>query len=238
MSNEHNAHAKALCDRWGDALSPERQRALDACVQEWEQSQGADRSEQSGPFAAQGNRDRTGGRLTGADVFYLAVRALADELCNRHDAEAWLLGDYSQEHPPLHWFLSSLHLEGADLSGAQLERAVLLDAHLERANLSGANLQEAVLDGVHLERACLADADLRWADLVGSYLMGADLSRARLEGVNLTNARLADANLDGTHLDDAIIEDAHLEGVDLSRAAPLDRKRWTLWQRWRKRASF
>ena len=238
MSNDQYADMPTVGDRWGHALSLERQREIDACIQAWEQSGGADRSMQPSPFAAQGNGNWTGGCLTGADVFLLAVRALTAELGDQHAAEAWLLGDYSRQQASMHRFLSTLHLEGADLCGAQLERAVLLDAHLEGANLSGANLHEAVLDGAHLERACLADADLRWADLVGANLTGADLSRTHLEDANLTNAHLAGANLDGTHLDDAIIERAHLEGADLSRSAPPDRKRWTMWQRWRKRASI
>lgn len=226
---------KPIGDRWGDALRKDREQALEVCVQAWEQSGETSQRGWSSAFSVRSTGGWTGGRLTGADVFYLAVRSLAAELGDRLSAEAWLLGDRAQPHVPVYWFLSTLHLEGANLSDAQLERAVLLEAHLEGTNLSGANLQEAGLDGAHLERACLADANLCWADLVAADLTGADLSRAHLDSALLTNALLAGANLDGTYLDGAIIEQAHLGGTDLKRTVAPEGKRWMGWRHRRKR---
>ena len=71
-------------------------------------------------------------------------------------------------------------LRGADLSGAQLvhanlvevdlQGASLVETNLARANLSGANLRDA-----NLERADLTDATLHRADLTGADLRGARL---------------------------------------------------------------
>jgi uncharacterized protein YjbI with pentapeptide repeats len=222
-------------NRWGDAVSPQREQELDARLQAWQQSGHMGTDGQIGPFASQDNDSLAGGRLSGADVYYLATCALTAELGDRQAAAAWLLGDSSQPHPPLQRFLSALHLEGADLSGAQLQRAVLLDAHIEGGNLTGANLQEAALDGAHLEGACLADADLRWADCVGTNFKGADLSRANLEDALLTNARLAGATMDGTLLEDAILDQSPLDRVRSSRAANAEPKRRSIWMPWRVR---
>lgn len=241
MSHEKHTAPENVGNRWGDAISEERQRELDARLQAWEHRGNTDSDEQRSAFSQGGNGGWSGGRLSGADVFYLAVRSLAAELGDPDVAATWLRGGYSQPRVRPQRFLSTLHLEGTDLSGAQLERAILLEGHLESANLSGANLQEAVLDGAHLENACLAHADLRWADFVAAFLMGVDLSRAHMEDANLTNAHLEGAILIGTYLDNAILDDAHLEhaqlsGVDLSRVTAPRRKRRTGWRLFRKRA--
>jgi hypothetical protein len=63
------------------------------------------------------------------------------------------------------------------------------------ANLAGANLQRADLTG-----ADLADADLWGADLAGADLWGANLRRADLTGADLTGADLTRADLTGADL--------------------------------------
>jgi len=73
----------------------------------------------------------------------------------------------------------------ANLSGANLNGAYLMDANLRGADLSGANLNGAYL----------MDANLRGADLRGADLMGANLSDAELRGADLMGANLSDANL-------------------------------------------
>ncbi|MGI5238283.1 pentapeptide repeat-containing protein [Dactylosporangium sp. CA-139066] len=116
----------------------------------------------------------------------------------------------------------------ANLSGANLHRAVLRDSALTDVDLSGADLtlttaHEAEFTGVKLVRADLGGADLRGstltdvglqqarlrdtnlhavsfvrADLHGADARGADLSNATLTDSNLRGARLKDANLSGT----------------------------------------
>jgi hypothetical protein len=95
-----------------------------------------------------------------------------------------------------------------DLSGANLERAQLLEANLRFVDLSGANLRSA-----HLGSALLAGANLSGAGLVGTYLGGAELSHA-----NLKDAHLGGASLDSAYLQGANFTDADLSGATLRGA--------------------
>ena len=88
--------------------------------------------------------------------------------------------------------------------------ANLCGANLERANLCGANLA-----GANLERANLAGANLYGANLYGANLCGANLERANLAGANLERANLAGANLCGANLGEANLGGASLYGADL-----------------------
>jgi len=99
-------------------------------------------------------------------------------------------------------------LSGADLNGAVLIRADLSGADLNGANLSGADLNGANLSGVNLSRA----------DLSGADLSGADLSRADLNGANLSGANLRRADLSGADLSGADLSRANLSKADLSEA--------------------
>jgi uncharacterized protein YjbI with pentapeptide repeats len=79
-----------------------------------------------------------------------------------------------------------------DMSGAQLDAAVLIGVDLRKANLRGAGLRDARLDETDLR-----DARLGSAFLVGASLRAADLRGAYLRLAKLNNADLSDANLDG-----------------------------------------
>ncbi|HEY7419220.1 MAG TPA: pentapeptide repeat-containing protein, partial [Ktedonobacteraceae bacterium] len=91
----------------------------------------------------------------------------------------------------------------ADLSGANLEGAVLHRADFYVANLSGANLHKA-----DLSSAILIKADLRKADLSEANLRGADLSVANLRRTNLYKSDFNGAYVEGTQ-----IRGANLDGV-------------------------
>ena len=84
-------------------------------------------------------------------------------------------------------------LREADMSGAQLDAAVLTGADLRNANLRGAGFRNARLDGTDLR-----DARLGSTLLVGASLRGADLRGAYLRLARLDDADLSDPNLDGT----------------------------------------
>jgi hypothetical protein len=95
----------------------------------------------------------------------------------------------------------SFDLSGADLSYANLSRAILVaadlsGADLSYADLSGAGRKGAILPGVHFY-----NADLSGTVLGGVDLSGADLSYANLSGTNLTGVRLSDANLSSARMD-------------------------------------
>ncbi len=99
------------------------------------------------------------------------------------------------EAPGIDWHESSLvqmRLDGANLQGANLSRAIM---HL--SNLKGANLMLANLEGTHLHAANLRGTNLTMANLAGASLLDADLSGANLLGANLQKTILIQAKLGG-----------------------------------------
>ncbi len=121
-------------DRWGDPISEERKAELEAVLQQWEGT--AAHGEQAVPFA--------GVRLSGADVFWLAVCALAGGM--EADAAALVAAEarLRDERRRFSLDLSALHLEAAYLRAAHLEGASLRAAHLEGAYLRAAHLEDAL----------------------------------------------------------------------------------------------
>ena len=75
-------------------------------------------------------------------------------------------------------------LEEAVKRGANLAGAYLVGANLVDAYLAGAYLVDANLAGAYLEGAYLVDANLVGANLAGANLVGANLVGANLEGGN------------------------------------------------------
>ena len=100
---------------------------------------------------------------------------------------------------------------GADLSGAVLNEAFLMDAALWFVDLTNAKLRFANLSG-----ADLTDTDLSGADLWVANLSDTDLTDAHLTGADLTDADLTDANLTGADLSSAVLSGADLWSADLS----------------------
>ena len=93
-----------------------------------------------------------------------------------------------------------IHLDGVDLSGADLTGAHLSGADLTGAWLNGADFTGAYLDAADLTDALLYGANLSCArsaraDLIGAHLSGADLGRANLTDADLTAADLSRADV-------------------------------------------
>jgi uncharacterized protein YjbI with pentapeptide repeats len=113
--------------------------------------------------------------------------------------------------------LSGANLGLAGLGWADLRKSNLSEANLSktklRADLHGANLAGANLIEADLKRANLSGANLKNADLTKATLVGANLSEANLTGANLTNADLRDV-----YMVDAILRQAELRNVSLHRA--------------------
>jgi uncharacterized protein YjbI with pentapeptide repeats len=108
--------------------------------------------------------------------------------------------------------------ETADLSGAELCGADLINANLSGADLSGADLINADLSGADLSSADLSGADLSGADLINANLSSAELCGADLINANLSGADLINANLSGTDLINANLSGANLSGANLRYA--------------------
>ena len=104
------------------------------------------------------------------------------------------------------------NLIGADLKGANLERAVLTNAQLSGADFRGATLNDAILSGATLRNALFNNADLAGADLSDTVLKGADLS----------GAKLMNATLNGADMNFTVLTGANLTGATMGRA----RTRW------------
>lgn len=95
-----------------------------------------------------------------------------------------------------------------DLSGSNIDNAVMPMCSMHRANMMGISLRNADLESTEF-----SSADLNYALLTKS-----DFYRARLLGTQLIKADLRDANLEYANLTDAVLRTAELEGANLRRA--------------------
>jgi uncharacterized protein YjbI with pentapeptide repeats len=141
-------------------------------------------------------RERLGLDLRGANLRQVNLRGLPlTRMYGGLNRKNWQFTTLEQRE------VAGVHLEGADLS----------EAHLERAILQGAHLEGATLRGVHLQEANLFRAYLR-----GAYLREAHLERTKLRGTSLEAAYLPDAHLDGADLRNAFFDNAsNLERISL-----------------------
>ena len=87
---------------------------------------------------------------------------------------------YTLRWANLAFYLPKARLEGVNLAGFDLRRAIFVDARLDGANLQGVDLREARLDG-----AVLKNADLRGANLEGATLIGADIEGAIIDSTTV-----------------------------------------------------
>lgn len=220
---------------WGDDISEDRLAELKELF------------ERQQVWAEQPRRDMepsvfNGVKLTGADVFWLAAMALAEQEDGDLDKAAMKLCTERNLSNP--FSLSSLHLEGVDLHEARLGSAFLPGVNLRRARLNGAelgfaHLGQAILDGAqlenanlniaYLENASLCNAKLQHANLLGAMLQrallrgaqmqGAELSQAKLQKADLSCVAMAGADLHGASLDkETNLKGANLEDVSLDLA--------------------
>ena len=104
--------------------------------------------------------------------------------------------------------VSNPDLRGANLTQAQLSKAVLRGAQLSEADLYGANLSKA-----HLLRADLRGANLQKADLQGAKLIQANLSGANLSEANLSKASLISSILIETNFQKAVLANCSVYGI-------------------------
>ena len=226
---------------WGNDISEERKRQLEAILAAWDAEAG--HGVRKGPFDVIGleyNSDEVKRRrLTGADVFHLAACALVGVTPPFHEsikdlstAQAALRNPQMQVYlnlsavcladadlsqaQPADAFLRRVNLERANLESADLSGADLNETQMELANLNNARLRGPYLSGAQLQRAHLYQAQLSGADLKWAYLSGADLYRVQLESSNLR-----DAKLEGTNLSEANLAGANLQGAVLDASTNL-----------------
>ena len=104
-------------------------------------------------------------------------------------------------------------LNGADLRGARLEKAILRNVHLRGADLERAHLQESILIDAQLQGVSLVEAHLQMARLDKAYLQGSNLWNTRLQRAFLYGSHLQGSIIIRTQLQDAFFDRTHLEGV-------------------------
>jgi uncharacterized protein YjbI with pentapeptide repeats len=112
------------------------------------------------------------------------------------------------------------NLENADLHGAYLSEANMTDyplflANVSEADLSKAILRRAILFGTNFSSANLQDTVLSEADLQAANFSGANLRCADLTDANLNEANFSDADLRCANLRDADMKEADFSGADL-----------------------
>jgi uncharacterized protein YjbI with pentapeptide repeats len=197
-------------DGCGDPVSADRARWLDQRQADWDR----DHAGRPSPFATE--------RLTGADVYYVVIRVLAEAAGDRAAAEARLKQATDNTLLKVSLDLSAVNLRGADLSGAQLAGAILRRAQLQDVGLGAAHLEGAFLAEAHLEQAFLVKAHLNNAFLRAAHLEAARLREADLSGAALQQAVLTDARLEGADLRHAVLRGAQLERADLREASLQD----------------
>jgi uncharacterized protein YjbI with pentapeptide repeats len=112
--------------------------------------------------------------------------------------------------------ISFTRFEDANLSGADLSKAVGWRVNFNRANLEGANFT-----GADLSRAVFTEAKASAGNFSKSEMSRADFSRADLTGADLSKAEAArtvftDANLSGVRFNYSDLARATLDGLDLA----------------------
>ena len=192
---------------WGATIDEKRKAELELMLRDWD----AEPSGRPGPFADVS--------LTGADVFWLAARALVRADRSIDEAETMLRSAIYARAKTLSIAVPTLHLEKANLGNAHLERA-----SLSKASLAGAHLYQAHLRSADLREAHLEGAILRWADLENALLEKAQLDGALLDGAKLQHANMPEIQAVGAYFSSADLRDAHLEQANL-RAASLHNAR-------------
>jgi uncharacterized protein YjbI with pentapeptide repeats len=114
-----------------------------------------------------------------------------------------------------------VHMEGAKLWGAALWEANLNGAQLGRARMVEAYLENSSLKGAQLQGAILIRANLKRARLIEAHLEGADLRDARLADAWLNEVTLGDEKHRGPQLADVHWGDVNLTVVDWSQVTML-----------------
>jgi uncharacterized protein YjbI with pentapeptide repeats len=171
--------------------------------------------------------------LTGVSSGNLAGTA-ASLPTNWTELDGYLIGPYAS--------LSGAQLAGAGLSSADLVDANLTGADLASADLSSTDLENATLTGSNLSGADMGTATLTFVvsggvtddpaanlpanwSVVAGYLIGpaaslenADLAGADLAGLDLSDAYLTSADLSSADLSGATAVGTHFNSTDLAGA--------------------
>jgi len=96
-----------------------------------------------------------------------------------------------------------IELQGADLSGAKLDKVNMCGYDFKGANFSNSSLIEAELWNSEFPKGVFSGANLERCSFENSVLNGANFQKANLTGANLANSKLLGADFTGAKLKDA-----------------------------------
>lgn len=114
--------------------------------------------------------------------------------------------------------LSFTNLEGANLSGAQINFSNLSFTNLAGANLSGAQFYSGDFYGSYMVEANLSGARFIGSNFQGLTLVNADMSFAYFSAVNFADSNLSGANFMGAYLQNSVLAWTNLTGANLTGA--------------------
>ncbi len=129
-------------------------------------------------------------------------------------------------------WLVNADLQGADLSGIDIQDAVFNKSKLQGAILIEAKCQKANLCSTDLRLACLSEANFSNALLKGAYMQQVGANEAMFENADLSDADFTHAHLDKSKLHGAKLFFANLSGASLEQAEGLT------WEQLQEAASY
>lgn len=161
--------------------------------------------------------------LVGVIIFIIEIPQRAEQKViekKRAQYEAWQIitaGEKKFASAGRIEALEDLNKADVNLSGLDVEKAILTGIHLPNGDLNFANFSQATLERADFRRANLPkanfnDAKLVEADLREAFLFNANLSGSSLEDADLRDTNLTGANLLNTNLRSAKIMGTQFEG--------------------------
>lgn len=142
------------------------------------------------------------------------------EMWEHEEYLGWTIAARSQGEPVNGgrlFALETLQLMGSDLSGLNLQLAVLPHLDLEGGNLIYANFAEANLFNSNLSRS-----DLSYANLSQANLLEADLRYSSFEHANLSHSRLNQVDFSGSSLYRTDLSYSNLSRANLEQSKLLE----------------
>jgi uncharacterized protein YjbI with pentapeptide repeats len=162
-----------------------------------------------------------------------AIRIIQQPVCDLSDKDVGYLeldGMDLRHCKMVNTSFFGAYLRGANLSGANMQRAYLNLARLEKANLSGADLTDATIFQAIFDKTNFKGANLTHARVIGTLgnvdMSGANIAKGRF-GLDVGNqpmgqmkfdsvgGNFAHANFEGADLNIASFRFANLTGANL-----------------------
>ena len=107
-------------------------------------------------------------------------------------------------------------LKGIDLNGRELFGVILTRAVIQDVNFCGANLRTSNFQGASILGCRLSQAHIQWSILTGAVLEGCDVTRANLQFAEVSNATIAGVDFSGAFFHNAYLSKAVFRHTNLT----------------------